>query len=82
MLLPLLLAVTVAHGFTVLTLRRSILAEKVARREYQTDPLEDLFVREVMPAMWWRCRRSTQAIAGPIKRPAAATPDHGFWASM
>jgi len=54
MLLPLLLAVTVAHAFTVLTLRRSILTEKVARRgyhlsrEYAVDPLEILFVREVM----------------------------------
>jgi H+/Cl- antiporter ClcA len=54
MLLPLLLAVTVSHAFTVLTLRRSILTEKVARRgyhlsrEYAIDPLEILFVREVM----------------------------------
>jgi len=54
MLVPLLLAVTVAHGFTVLALRRSILTEKVARRgyhlsrEYAVDPLEILFVREVM----------------------------------
>ncbi len=54
MLLPLLVAVTVAHGFTVLTLRRSILTEKIARRgyhlsrEYAIDPLEILFVREVM----------------------------------
>jgi chloride channel protein, CIC family len=54
MLLPLLVAVTVAHGFTVLVLRRSILTEKIARRgyhlsrEYATDPLEILFVREVM----------------------------------
>ena len=53
-LLPLLVAVTVAHGFTVLVLRRSILTEKVSRRgfhlsrEYATDPLEILFVREVM----------------------------------
>jgi CBS domain-containing protein len=53
-LLPLLLAVTIAHGFTVLTLKRSILTEKVARRgyhmsrEYSVDPLEILFVREVM----------------------------------
>src|SRR5579864_8733940 len=53
-LLPLLLAATIAHGFTVLTLRRSILTEKVARRgyhlsrEYAVDPLEILFVREVM----------------------------------
>ena len=54
MLLPLLLAVTMAHGFTVLTLRRSILTEKVSRRglhlsrEYAVDPLEILSVREVM----------------------------------
>ena len=53
-LLPLLIAATIAHGFTVLTLRRSILTEKVARRgyhlsrEYAVDPLEILFVREVM----------------------------------
>ena len=54
MLLPLLVAVTIAHGFTVLALRRSILTEKVARRgfhlsrEYSVDPLEILFAREVM----------------------------------
>jgi CIC family chloride channel protein len=54
MILPLLVAVTIAHGFTVLLLRRSILTEKVARRgfhlsrEYEIDPLEILFVREVM----------------------------------
>jgi hypothetical protein len=44
----------VAHAFTVLTLRRSILTEKVARRgfhvsrEYAIDELEILFVRDVM----------------------------------
>lgn len=53
-LLPLLVAVTLAHAFTVLTLRRSILTEKVSRRgyhlsrEYAVDPLEILFVRDVM----------------------------------
>ncbi len=53
MLLPLLIACMVAHGFTVLTLRRSILTEKISRRgyhlsrEYAVDPLEILFVREV-----------------------------------
>jgi H+/Cl- antiporter ClcA/CBS domain-containing protein len=52
-LLPLLVACVVAHGFTVLTLKRSILTEKVSRRgyhlsrEYAVDPLEILFVREV-----------------------------------
>ena len=54
MVLPLLVAVTIAHGFTVLMLKRSILTEKIARRgyhlsrEYAVDPLEILFVREVM----------------------------------
>jgi CIC family chloride channel protein len=54
LVLPLLLAATTAHAFTVLTLRRSILTEKVSRRgyhlsrEYSVDPLEILFVREVM----------------------------------
>ncbi len=54
MLLPLLVAATIAHAFTVLALRRSILTEKVVRRgyhlsrEYAIDPLEILFVREVM----------------------------------
>src|SRR5436190_12497343 len=53
-LLPLLIASVVSHTFTVLTLKRSILTEKVARRgyhlsrEYAVDPLEILFVREVM----------------------------------
>ena len=54
MLLPLLVAVSVAHAFTVLVLKRSILTEKIARRgyhlsrEYAIDPLEILFAREVM----------------------------------
>ncbi|MEO8972270.1 MAG: chloride channel protein [Ktedonobacteraceae bacterium] len=53
-LLPLLIAAVIAHGFTVLVMRRSILTEKVSRRgyhltrEYAIDPLEILFVREVM----------------------------------
>jgi CBS domain-containing protein len=53
-LLPLLVAAMLAHGTTVLLLRRSILTEKVARRgfhltrEYATDPLEVLLVREAM----------------------------------
>ena len=53
-LLPLLVAGALAHATTVLLLKRSILTEKVARRgyhlsrEYSIDPLEILFVREVM----------------------------------
>ena len=54
MLLPLIVACFLAHTFTVLTLKRSILTEKISRRgyhlsrEYALDPLEILFVREVM----------------------------------
>ena len=54
MLLPLLVACFLAHAFTVLVLKRSILTEKIARRgyhlsrEYGLDPLEILVVREVM----------------------------------
>ncbi len=53
-LLPLVVACFLAHAFTVLTLKRSILTEKISRRgyhlsrEYAIDPLEILFVREVM----------------------------------
>jgi CBS domain-containing protein len=52
--LPLLVAVMVAHGFTVLALRRSILTEKLSRRghhlarEYSVDVLEGTLVREAM----------------------------------
>jgi len=66
MLLPLLLAVTIAHAFTVLTLRRSILTEKVARRgypitqEYAVDPLERLSVGAVM---------TTEVVAVPAALP-------------
>jgi H+/Cl- antiporter ClcA len=54
LMLPLLIATAVAHGFTVLVMRRSILTEKISRRgyhmtrEYAIDPLEILFVREMM----------------------------------
>ncbi len=53
-LLALLIACTVAHLVSVLTLKRSILTEKVARRgyhvtrEYELDPLHALLVRDVM----------------------------------
>jgi CBS domain-containing protein len=50
----LLIATVVAHAFTVLAMRRSILTEKVARRgyhvsrEYSVDPLELVSIGEVM----------------------------------
>lgn len=52
--LPLLLTTMVAYGLVSLTMRRSILTEKISRRgyhisrEYATDPLEIIFVREAM----------------------------------
>ena len=52
--LPLLLAATSAYALSALTLRRSVLTEKVARRglhltrEYSVDPLEALLAEEVM----------------------------------
>jgi chloride channel protein, CIC family len=54
--LPLLLTATAAFAISVLILRRSVLTEKIARRglhlsrEYSVDPLEVLFVHEVMSA--------------------------------
>ena len=54
MFLPLLVAAVIAYLFTVLTLKRSILTEKVSRRgyhlsrEYAVDPLEILSAGEVM----------------------------------
>ena len=54
LLLPLLVVCSVAFLVSALGLKRSILTEKVARRgfhvmrEYSVDPLEALFVRDVM----------------------------------
>jgi chloride channel protein, CIC family len=76
MMLPLLIAVTVAHGFTVLVMRRSILTEKIARRgfhlsrEYAIDPLEILFVREVM-------RTAIVALASDVRLDSLAHSLHG-----
>jgi len=55
-MLPVLAASVVAYGFTVLTMGRSILTEKIARRghhiyrEYGIDPLERHHVADVMTA--------------------------------
>ena len=56
-LLPLLLTSGVAYGFTVLTMRRSIMTEKIARRgfhiyrEYGVDPLERQHVEEIQSSV-------------------------------
>ncbi|HEX7123586.1 MAG TPA: chloride channel protein [Gemmatimonadaceae bacterium] len=69
-LVPVFLAAVVAHAFTVLTLPRSILTEKVSRRglhlsrEYTVDPLEILLVRDVMD----------QATPGAPSVPSVAIP--------
>jgi CBS domain-containing protein len=53
-ILPLLIACVAAHTFTVLTMSRSILTEKISRRghhlsrEYVVDPLEAMAVEDVM----------------------------------
>ena len=53
-LVPLLIGSILAYGFTVLTMKRSILTEKVARRglhvsqEFGVDPLDRLNVAQVM----------------------------------
>ena len=53
-LLPLLTATLVAHAFSTVVMRRSIMTEKIARRgrhiyrEYGVDPLERHYVDEVM----------------------------------
>ena len=53
-LLPLLTATLVAHAFSTVAMRRSIMTEKIARRgrhiyrEYGVDPLERHYVDEVM----------------------------------
>jgi CBS domain-containing protein len=53
-LLPLMLATAVSYGLTIFAMPRSIMTEKIARRglhiyrEYGVDPLERLFVQELM----------------------------------
>jgi len=77
--LPLLVGSVIAHGFTVLTLKRSILTEKVARRgfhlsrEYAVDPLELLYVREVM-------QKETMSVpSGLLLREVLGSPELWRW---
>jgi len=52
--LPLMISASTAYAVSVLTLRRSVLTEKIARRgyhltrEYDMDPLEPMFVDDVL----------------------------------
>ncbi len=69
-LLPLLLTTAVAYGFSVLTMKRSIMTEKIARRglhiwrEYGVDPLEHAHVADLMT-------RDVMAIDGDLPLEAA-----------
>jgi H+/Cl- antiporter ClcA len=77
-LLPILLACGVAHAFTVLVMKRSILTEKVARRgyhvsrEYAVDPLDRISVGEVM---------TTEVETIPPSIPVPELLDKYFYAS-
>ena len=60
--LPLLVGSLMAHAFTVLTLKRSILTEKVARRGYPLEPRvcggsagDFVCARSDAHRKWWRC---------------------------
>ncbi len=72
-LLPLLLAVTMSYGFTVLLLNRSILTEKISRRgyhlscEYAIDPLEITFAKEVMQPL--NGHNPTPVVGGIVAHP-------------
>jgi H+/Cl- antiporter ClcA len=83
-LLPALIAVTTAHAFTVLVLKRSILTEKVSRRgfhvtcEYAIDPLEVLFVKEVMQTDILRFPATLEADES-LRRVDADEKSHEQW---
>ncbi|WP_454691751.1 chloride channel protein [Achromobacter aloeverae] len=73
--LPLLAATLAAHGFVTVTMRRSIMTEKIARRghhifrEYGVDPLERHHVDEVMtrdPAAIEASMTLRAVMAGPF----------------
>ena len=80
LLLPLLVAAMLAHGTTVLLLKRSILTEKLARRgfhltrEYATDPLELLLVREAMRTSF--AELPAQGSLADVRRVLARAPAH------
>jgi H+/Cl- antiporter ClcA len=79
LLLPLLIAATCAYAISTLTLKRSVLTEKIARRglhltrEYSVDPLEVILVREALPH---RLPQPDEA-AGLLE--AAGLPDEAVW---
>jgi H+/Cl- antiporter ClcA len=85
-LLPLLIGATVAYAVSILVLRRSVLTEKIARRglhltrEYSVDPLEVLFVGDVMSAVKPVASSTETIIAHPddtLRHVAYAMAEHG-----
>jgi chloride channel protein, CIC family len=82
--LPLLVACSFAYGLTVLLLKRSILTEKVARRgfhlsrEYAVDPLEILFVREVMSTnlVAFPASQTVSELAGALRTDHSSRGQH------
>ena len=80
-LLPLLVAAAVAYGFTVMTMPRSILTEKISRRgrhvyrEYGIDPLERHIVSEVMTRQV-ETLDGESTIAGALERHFGAGQRH------
>jgi CIC family chloride channel protein len=82
-LLPLTISASVAYGVSALVLKRSVLTEKVARRgyhltrEYDVDPLEVLFVRDVMAGdvVSFSSGTPVRAVARMLtQRPSAGDP--------
>ncbi len=80
-LLPLLISSAVAYGFTVATMPRSILTEKISRRghhiyrEYGIDPLERHIVAEVMTREV-ETLDGESTIAGALERHFGGTQRH------
>ena len=82
--LPLMIAAMTAYGASTLLLKRSVLTEKIARRdyhlsrEYDVDPLEILFVSEVMTT---NLVEFTTDVTVEDARAALADPDddHAAW---
>jgi chloride channel protein, CIC family len=85
-LIPLLVASVSAYLLSALLLKRSVLAEKIARRglhltrEYSTDPLETFFAREVMTTD--PVALAADATIGDVVSAAAAVPSRSPLSSM
>jgi chloride channel protein, CIC family len=86
-LLPLLIGATVAYAVSILVLRRSVLTEKIARRglhltrEYSVDPLEVLFVGDVMSTAVVSVSNSAEKVVAhaddTLRHVAYAMAEHG-----